>query len=90
MAFNTSLSRYELIMRPAVAPTGTGIGQSGWQAQFDVINSLTGETIIAASTTPRASAITALVAASVSASAIIQLCNQSGSTVYERPLSLAN
>jgi hypothetical protein len=90
MTFNVSLSRYELAERPAVAPTGTGIGTAGWQAQMDVVNTLTGETIVAASTTPRASAIAALVAASVSTNAIIQYVNGSGSMVYERPLSLAN
>jgi hypothetical protein len=90
MSFTTTLSRYELLERPAVAPTGTGIGTAGWQAQFDVINALTGETIVAASTTPRASAIAALTGANVAATAIVQYVNSSGSTVYERPLSLAN
>jgi hypothetical protein len=45
---------------------------------------------VAASTTPRASAIAALTGASVAATAIVQYVNSSGSTVYERPLSLAN
>jgi hypothetical protein len=90
MAFTTTLSRYELIERPAVSPTGSGIGTAGWQAQTDVINGLTGETIVAASTTPRASAIAALNGASVAQTAIIQYVNSSGSMVYERPLSLAS
>jgi hypothetical protein len=90
MAFTTTLSRYELIERPAAAPTGTNVGKVGDLQQFDVVNSLNGDVIVASSTTPRASAIAALTGASVSANAVIVYQNSSGSVVYERTLATAN
>jgi hypothetical protein len=90
MAFTTTLSRYELIERPAAAPTGTNVGKVGDLQQFDVVNSLNGDVIVASSLTPRSSAITALNTASVAATAIIRYVNSGGSVVYERTLATAN
>jgi hypothetical protein len=90
MAFTTTLSRYELIERPAAAPTGTNVGKVGDQQQFDVINILNGDTIVASSLAPRAAAIAALNGASVAATAVVRYSNASGSVVYERTLATAN
>ena len=89
MSFNASLTKYTLVERPAISPTGTGIGIAGWQAQTDVINAENGDVIVAASTTPRAAAIAALNGASVSANALVSYQNSSGSVVYERTLATA-
>jgi hypothetical protein len=90
VSFTTTLSRYELVERPASAPTGNNVGKVGDQQQFDVVNVLNGDVIVASTLTPRASAIAALNGASVPATSIIQYQNSSGSIVYTRTLATAN
>jgi hypothetical protein len=95
MAFNTTLTKYDLVEKQAAAPTGTGIGTAGYQAQYDVYNSVTGEQIIASSVTPRSAAFTALKAALTTAtvnlnSVIVTYLNSSGSVSAEMVLATAS
>jgi hypothetical protein len=72
MSFITTLPRYDLIEKQAATPTGgiANVGKVGYQQQFDVINGLNGDVIVASSVTPRADAFTALNAAVASPTAI--------------------
>jgi hypothetical protein len=92
MSFVTTLTKYDLVEKQAAAPTGgvANVGKAGYVAQFDVVNSLNGDVIVASSVTPRADAFAALVAGSVAASAIITYRNSSGSVSAEKTLATAS
>jgi hypothetical protein len=67
MAFVTTLTKYDLIEKPAAAANGVNTGKAGDQQLFDVLNAVNGDVIVASALTPRASAFAALTGASVAA-----------------------
>jgi hypothetical protein len=92
LSFTTTLTKYDLVEKPAAAPTGgiAAVGKVGYIAQFDVINAVNGDVIVASTTAPRSAAFAALVAASVSPSATVSYRNGSGSVSPEMTLATAS
>jgi hypothetical protein len=92
MSFTSTLSRYDLVEKPAAAPTGgiAVVGKAGYIAQFDVINSVNGDVIVSSTTGPRTAAFAALTGASVAATAICTYRNSSGSVSAEMTLATAS
>jgi hypothetical protein len=82
--------RYDLVERHTAQANGTNTGKVGEQQLFDVVNTLTGETIVSASLAPRADAFAALHAANVNPNATVTYRNSSGSVSTERPLIMAS
>jgi hypothetical protein len=89
MSFVTTLTKYDLVEKPAAAPTGTNVGKAGYIAQFDVINAVNGDVIVSSTTSPRPDAFTALTAV-VASTALVTYRNSSGSVSAEKTLATAS
>jgi hypothetical protein len=92
MSFVTTLTKYDLVEKPAAAPTGgiAAVGKVGYIAQSDVYNAVNGDVIVASTTAPRSAAFAALVAASVSPTAVCTYRNGGGSVSAEMTLATAS
>jgi hypothetical protein len=92
MAFVTALPKYDLVEKPAAAPTGgiAAVGKVGYIAQFDVFNAANGDVIVSSTTSPRPDALAALTTAGVAATALITYRNGSGSVSAEMTLATAH
>jgi hypothetical protein len=86
VAFTTTLSRYELLARPAAAPSSNA-GQQGYVQEMDVINTLNGDVIATKTTTPLQSAVSAMTTASVATTAIVSYKNAGGGLMPDTTLA---
>jgi hypothetical protein len=86
VAFTTTLSRYELLARPAAAPSANA-GQQGYAPEFDIINRVNGDVIVTTTRTPLQSAVPAMTTAGVATTAIVSYKNAGGGLMPDTTLA---